>query len=150
LASIDNFGIGCGPQRYRAIAGLIEGLPGKMEVSRLFQVDMVKPAPDARLGKAVIDEITNGVGLLHRIARSDIPEVLQRFRDNFVSRYEQEEVPLLQVLDEDDGIGFAGSGETAVSSFCHPVLLRKLAEVLQRGEHEMELSSQDLSLLESQ
>ena len=32
------------PARYRRVARLLEALPGEVNLARLFQVDMVKPA----------------------------------------------------------------------------------------------------------
>ena len=117
--------------------------------SGFFGLGTRPDADDLRSGKPVIDEIVNGVELLHRIARPEVNEGLQRFRDSFVERYEQEEVPLLQALDEDDGLQFPAGAEADATPFCHPVLLRKLAEALQRGAHEIRLSPHDIALLES-
>lgn len=160
LAAIDGAGLGVEPQRYRAVADLLESLPAKVELSRLFQVDMFKPAPDATLGEGVVAEIAHGVELLHRLAVRPPADVLTRFREAFVERYDQREVPLIEALDEEIGIGFGTGGmaeplvrdlvfppadeETTTDSARQSFLLRKLSEALQHGAQEIVLEPRKL------
>src|SRR5262249_47538523 len=106
LEAIDAGGLGAEPARYRLLARLLESLPAEMNLARLFQVDLVKPGEAATLGHAVVAEIVRGVTLLHRLARRPREDPLARFREAFVSRYEGREIPLIEALDEDTGIGF--------------------------------------------
>ncbi len=106
LAALDAGGVGAEPQRYRDIARGLEALPAPVELPRLFQVDMVKPAPGATLGQAVVDEIARAVEALHRMAGPGGHDGLRRFREAFERRYETREVPLAEALDEESGIGF--------------------------------------------
>ena len=138
-------------------------LPAKVELSRLFQVDMVKPAPEATLGRAVLEEIIRGVGVLHRLAQRPRPDSLSRFREAFVSRYEQREVPLVEALDEEVGVGFGTSDETSpllkdlvfppaaeeigTEPARHMLLLRKLSEALQRGALVINLEPSELEAI---
>src|SRR5206468_886492 len=153
LAAIDASGLGVSPTRYRAVARSLEDLPVPVELPRLFQVDMIKPAPKATLGNAVITELLRGVELLHRLSRPNDHEELKRFRDAYFNRYESREVPLLEALDEEVGVGFGTGRETtpllAGLHFSSPrdetaawgarerFLLRKLSEALQSGAHEI-------------
>lgn len=107
LSTLDAAGVGVGTQHYRAIAGRLEALPAPVELSRLFQVDLVKPAPTATLGREILEELLRGVELLHRISREEPRDRLTQFTEDFVARYEDREVPLVHVLDEEAGIGFA-------------------------------------------
>src|SRR5207253_2550939 len=79
LAAIDAVGVGVPPERYREIARTFDDLPVKWKLSRLFQVDMFKPAPAVTLGKAPVREILTAVDVLHRLSwRRD--EALKQFR----------------------------------------------------------------------
>jgi thiopeptide-type bacteriocin biosynthesis protein len=167
LAAIDAEGLGSAPSRYRAVAQLLEALPARVELPRLFQVDMVKPAPHAALGSAVVAEIVRGVEILHRLARPPRQDTLGRFQEAFVTRYEEREVPLLEALDEEVGIGLKPSDapdadaspllkglafptapeETAPWGERERVLLGKLAEVLAQGSWQMELTHEDLDAM---
>jgi thiopeptide-type bacteriocin biosynthesis protein len=108
LAEVDKTGLGNAPEAYRRTAKLLADLPAKVELSRLVQVELIKPAPELALGRSVLAELSRGVKLLHRIARlprSELDE-LTRFREAFVARYEQRLVPLNEALDGEIGIGF--------------------------------------------
>jgi thiopeptide-type bacteriocin biosynthesis protein len=164
LAALDRKGVGIDPDAYRATARLLDGLPAKAEPSRLFQVDMLKPSAAATLGPEVVAEIARGVDLLHSLARRS-EDSLARFREAFLARYEGREVPLVEALDEDAGIGFdspgpAGDASPLLEGFAFPgpkaaplgdprlpVLLPKLHEALRRGERELTLTNEDLKAL---
>lgn len=98
--------LGVSPERYRALARGLEALPAPVELSRLFQVDMVKPATEAVLGPRPLAELARAVTLLHRLCPPGGTELLRGFRDAFQQRYEDREVPLVEALDEESGIGF--------------------------------------------
>jgi thiopeptide-type bacteriocin biosynthesis protein len=164
LAGLDAAGIGVSPDRYRDLARRLEELPAKVEPARLLQVDMVKPAVEATLGTDVVDEILSGVRLLQRLARRPRKDALAGFREKFVARYEGREVPLVEALDHEFGIGFDGvsNGEMESSSLLEgltfpqagdettewgkreAVLLRKLSRALTSGAREIELEPRDI------
>jgi thiopeptide-type bacteriocin biosynthesis protein len=166
LEALDATGLGVAPARYRAIARRLEDLPAPVELPRLFQVDLVKPAIEATLGRAVVDEIVRGVRLLQRLARRPASDALTRFREAFRRRYEGREVPLVEALDE-GGVGLAAldgsvredstllddlrfppaAEETVAWGRRESVLLCKLGEALAAGADEMVLTAQDLEEL---
>ncbi|HTL99240.1 MAG TPA: lantibiotic dehydratase, partial [Holophagaceae bacterium] len=170
LESMDGAGPGADPARYLEIADVLRALPAKVELSRLFQVDMAKPAPQAILGEAVVDEIRRAAALLHGLARVRSEDPLSRFRQAFTARYEGREMPLAQVLDEEIGIGLGLSGPGGESAplllglpFQGPeadgtvpwgpldqLLLAKLQDSARRGDRVLDLDPEGLKpLLES-
>ncbi|MGN6867158.1 MAG: lantibiotic dehydratase [Solirubrobacteraceae bacterium] len=109
LTALDADGLGQPAERYRRIAETLEQLPAKVELDRLFQVDMTKGNADATLGRDVANEILRGAELLWRVGyRSSGPTAIERFAERFAERYESERVPLMQALDPDVGISFDG------------------------------------------
>ena len=169
IARLDADGLGRAPEQYRAIARGLEALPAKVELPRLFQVDLQKPAGNASLGPDVIEEVVGAVGLLHRIAPKRAPVALERFRENFRKRYETREVPLVEALDEETGIGFESSsapsaeGSPVLEGLVFPAaneeggawtgrdafLLSKLGDALKAGATEISLAPADLDALEN-
>ncbi len=167
LADLDAAGLGAAPERYRAVAEALRELPTSVELSRLFQVDMVKPAESPRLAPVVIEELQRGMALLHRLFGRSRQENLERFRQDFADRYgEGRWVPLAEALDEETGIGFDRSEGGEAS----PLLLgldlgrppaestvpwgplqawqlRKLEETLTQGIQEIELTEKDVEKL---
>ena len=165
LAAIDAVGVGVPPERYREIARTFDDLPVKWKLSRLFQVDMFKPAPAVTLGKAPVREILTAVNVLHRLSwRRD--EALKQFRQAFEERYENREVSLAEALDEEAGIGFGSSREVAPLldglvfmdadddqlkvpwNNCLSLLQQKISDAHIRGNYEVRLSEDDLRTME--
>ena len=166
LAELDAGGPGAPPERYRAIAADLEALPTPVEMARLFQVDMVKPPAEATLGAPVLAEILRGLDLLRRLTPRSRQESLERFRKDFQERYgEQREAPLVEVLDEEIGIGFERSSEVGAEASpllrglalsppaaetSYPwgdrqaVLLARLHEAQAAGRQQVELTAEDV------
>ncbi len=112
LAELDGAGLGAAPERYHRLARMLAEA-GAAGSAGMFHVDLVKAGEGATLGGQVLDEIRRGVALLHRISRPRPPGDLDRFRDAFERRYEGREVPLLEALDGDAGVGFGPSVSSA-------------------------------------
>jgi lantibiotic biosynthesis protein len=168
LDTLDANGLGAAPERYLSIAEALRELPTSVELSRLFQVDLVKPAPEMHLGAAVVEEIQRGLSLLHRLFGRSRQEVLERFRQDFTDRYgDGRWVPLVEALDEETGIGFDRAELAEASPLLNGIYLgqhrtggatvpwgplqvwqlRKLEAALARGEQEIELTEEDAERL---
>ena len=166
LAELDAGGVGAPAERYRTIAADLEALPTKVEMARLFQVDMVKLPAEASLGPEVMAEIVRGVDLMRRLSGRARQESLERFRKDFQERYgEQREAPLVEVLDEEIGIGFERASDLGAEASpllrnlalsppaadtSYPwgprqsVLLAKMQEAQAGGLQQIELTAEDL------
>ena len=106
IADMDAQGLGRPLQSYRALHQLLDARPVSVELSRLVQADLYKPARRAAMSEALAQEVLRGVELLHLLTPLAENGALARFRDRFRERYEDREVPLLAALDEELGIGF--------------------------------------------
>ena len=166
LAALDAAGVGSSARAYLDVAKRLEELPCEVELPRLFQVDMVKPAPDAILGKNLVDEMTAAVAMLQKIAPAFPARALDKFRDAFVARFEEREIPLLVALDEESGLGYGHSGEASPLlegiplgaadggesrpfEQRHAVLLARFQDAIARGDREIVLGEEDLRRLEN-
>jgi lantibiotic biosynthesis protein len=170
LEAIDAEGLGSSPDRYRAVAELLKDLPAQPELSRLVQVDLLKPAEQATLGSRVVAELERGVRILHQLDPPQGPDGLSRFREEFAQRYGTREVPLVEALDEEIGIGFepsnsplaeaspllaglpfrGGDREARRWTRRDALLLGKLAQALAEGASEIALEASDLAALASE
>jgi thiopeptide-type bacteriocin biosynthesis protein len=166
LDDLDAGGLGADPAAYRSIADLLEPLPAKVDPKTLFQVDLIKPAPQITLGGNCLSEILGGVELLHRLWQPEGSGALERFRKAFVARYETKEVPLLEALDGDVGVGLGDPPSADAPAVLdgltlspkrrdltvawerrHDFLLRKLLESTAAGRHEIDLDESDIEAL---
>lgn len=98
-----------GPERYGMAVRPLDDLPVPTTHRRLLEVDLHKPGGPATLGTAVVAEVARGVERLWRLLPPAPPGGLTRFAEEFEVRYGGREVPLLEALDEESGIGFEAS-----------------------------------------
>ena len=168
LAAIDGAAPGNAPEVYRAVAQqLAAGVPTKPEPSRLFQVDLFKPNTVA-LDESVLGELRGAIDLLHKLT-PPTGDAWARFRQKFAARYESREVPLVEALDEEVGIGFGD--DTPITSapllggLTFPTrggdlgqvslgpreyhLMSLIAHALRSGATEIELTDDDIAKLSS-
>jgi thiopeptide-type bacteriocin biosynthesis protein len=113
LESLDQGGLGHAPAEYRTLAKELESLPGKVELSKLLQVDLFKTAPHATLGEEVLNLINRGVLLLHQMSPKPGGDAFTGFKERFKKRYDQRWMPLAEVLDPESGIGTSQPAEGA-------------------------------------
>ncbi len=164
LERLDRRGLGASPAEYRRVESIFEDQPAKPESSRLFQLDLTKPAR-ATLGGAVVDEIARALEQVAKLTPGVHDDPLDRFRAAFAERYEDREVPLAEALDEEIGIGF-GVGHAAESAPLlaglklgprngagppledrHRLLLHLVGHALRDGRRELELSPSEIDAL---
>jgi hypothetical protein len=118
LAAIDRAPLGETVGRYFPLAEELKPLGTAYELKYLFQTDMVKPVRTCSFERRLGADILSGLTLLNRLTLPARETDLSRFREAFLERYEQREVPLLEVLDTEMGIGYiqgiAGAGDVAL------------------------------------
>lgn len=160
LAALDRTPLGSPSESYLEVARELGALPAEVKLSRLFQVDLYKPVVHAELGEEVIDAALRGIEVLYAMApAADQNEVFRNFIGELTKRYEAQEIPLVEALDEEHGIGFSKSQapgaepspllEDVVFASAAPdrtgwsvrerALLQLLLDAGARGEQEIEL-----------
>jgi lantibiotic biosynthesis protein len=148
LAAIDGDGVGVDPERYRVVGRSLDELPVSPGHSVPVQVDLIKPAARATLGRPVVREFARAAELLQRLSRQPQQTELSRFREAFESRYGEQLVPLVEALDDEVGVGFAQpAGTQLLWTAREELLLRKVTEAAGAGAAEIELGAGELDRL---
>ncbi len=166
LAAVDADGVTAAPERHERALSLLEELGVPVKPGRTLQVDMTMGSAEPVLAAGVLDEIVRGVDLLRRLSPVFTETELDAFRSAFAERYEQREVPLLEALDEELGVGFrrdptAGDPSPLLEGLKFPGagqrerpvgareqrLLELLHRALRSGSHEIALEREDLDVL---
>ena len=109
LQQIDHLGR-CDVTKYRALISLINALEVPFEENKLFQTDLVKSITDNQLSDRFQKELIEGLTVLNKLGTFKENANLQSFAKKFYERYEENEMPLLQVLDTETGIGYLDYG----------------------------------------
>ena len=168
LRTIDSRPPGTTLDVYQEIIVLIRELGIPFEPKYLFQTDLFKPAGKSELDRSLTEDLHALLVFLNRFTpRTRIESNLTRFKDAFYARYEESEVPLMQALDNELGLGYpvsegdtgdinplvddlalAGAGlarpQTFVKSANEDRLRRKYAEALRNGDRQIDLSDADV------
>jgi hypothetical protein len=106
LKQMDTQPIGKSIEFYQQAEEIVKTTGTTYEKNYLFQLDMFKPVENATLSTKIADEILEAIAFMNRITFSPKETLLKKFADNFYERYEEREMPLLQVLDVESGIGY--------------------------------------------
>jgi thiopeptide-type bacteriocin biosynthesis protein len=166
IAAIDAR-VGNDPAAYHAVADGLRTVAGDVNVGRLFQVDLARPAPGLTLSDAIAAELVRVIETLHRIYPSGGETELDTFRTAFHERFEDREVPLVVALDEELGVGFGPSAGPSAEGAplladLEPAadteragkwerrdshLLSLLLEARTAGSNEIRLTEADLAIL---
>lgn len=99
----------------------------------LFQVDMRIGTTSNRISKRTIEELTREVEELSVINRAKIPNDLLSFRRKFLARYGDRQVPLLEAIDHESGIGY---GEVAIGIAEDNPLIQGLGKLWDKQSHD--------------
>ncbi|MDR2585332.1 MAG: lantibiotic dehydratase family protein [Prevotellaceae bacterium] len=108
LTHIDQQPIGVTQNIYPVIIQNVEQTKVEAEIKYLFQTDMYKPVRQASVSQNIINDIQQTLLFLNKITSLPARSNLSQFKENFYKRYEEIEMPLLFVLDNELGIGYAG------------------------------------------
>jgi len=107
LQEIDRQGVESLCAAYRTATPHLLSLLDGADQKHLFHVDLRRDAPELGLPASLCTEILRAVEVLRRITSPPWPQgPLAEFRRRFTERYGDRDVPLMEALDEDSGIGF--------------------------------------------
>ncbi|MCT7368511.1 lantibiotic dehydratase [Mycolicibacterium llatzerense] len=113
LARLDAAGVGNPPATYGLVAETLLNLTGGDDDAHLVQVDLHRAGAGLTLGSDDVALLTEAVDLLHRLSQGFEDPALARFKAEFAARYEDREVPVMEALDEEMGIGYDRSTHPA-------------------------------------
>ena len=116
LSQIDNLGPGAPISLYEKITAQVETYQIELGTIPLFQSDLVKPVQDLVLGHGAIEELKKCIALLEKITPASQNPRQKKFKEEFTKRYEEEELPLLTVIDSELGIGYPASDHSQLDN----------------------------------
>lgn len=145
LNYIDSQNVGRNLCLYKEIENDIKSLNIAYQRQYLFQTDTNVQPVSAKLSKEIVESIKEGVEVLNNLTLKIDDPRLSDFAKEFYSRYEDEEIPLIEALDPDIGIGFSNLIPGNVDF--HP-LIDQIPNNAEIEDPILEMSQVDLFFLE--
>lgn len=110
---------------YQSIIQMIKKVGIAFNENCLFQVDMIRDLKESTIGRDIVDGLKSAMVFLNRISLVNKKDKLEQFKQAFQNRYEDREIPLMEALDSELGIGYSISDSTAnlsplLNDFCMP------------------------------
>lgn len=110
--------------KYLEIAKDLEKLDTKYDLKYLYQTDKFIKTNICVLDKEIKEDLQTALKLFNRISSKIANPNLEKFKEDFLQRYEMKEVPLLQALDNESGIGYAlGNGIGDISALVDDLMI---------------------------
>ena len=91
---------------YQDVVREIRMRNGTYAEKMIFQSDLIKPVQVFFLNTCVMEELKTGISFLSNFCATNERLHLRKFKEEFHKRYEDLEVPLLEVLDPESGLGY--------------------------------------------
>ena len=120
LKTIDNSTLGSKMEIYEDVKNIIKKLDTEFDEKFLFQTDLFLKSESNFLNKSIKDDLYLGIEILNKITDKYKNDSLENFKNNFYSRYEEEEIPLYEALDPEIGIGYGN--KTNINSDINPLI----------------------------
>jgi len=108
---------------YRKIMETLRTLDTPIEENQLFQTDSYKDTSVCMLDSKLQGKILEVVDFLNKFTHPEEPPDRKKFKENFTQAYEDAELPLLEVLDTESGIGYTGKDTQGIHQLIDDVQL---------------------------
>jgi len=108
---------------YEKVKNKLDILKTKYDDKYLFQADLSLKMEKCELNGAICDDVLDVVSFLCRVNPYGDNNNLARFREAFYNRYEDQEIPLAQVLDTESGIGYLQNTYYGVTPFVDDIVI---------------------------
>lgn len=173
LKRIDQHPPGLNTKFYHDIIDKLGKINTDYEIKYLFQADMIKPTKTLSLNKELVDLVQEGIEVLNIFTQDTPINNLTKFKNAFRKKYEDKEVPLLQALDTESGIGFLqnsrslngdlnpliddiilpefkSTSQTIEWNIIHSYLFQKYLSAIKQGDYQVTLTDIDIVNLKAE
>ncbi len=151
-------------ERYREIMAILNKLELVFDESKLFQTDSIRVLKDRDISLLIQQELTTSLDMINKITGDRENENLQSFARRFYDRYEDKEMPLLEVMDTETGIGYLENSHGDITPLVEDIvppnreteqkyawgkldrlLSQKLVEATRENKSQIEITDKDLT-----
>ncbi len=165
LMTLDRHSLGLPVREYQDILREMKRLDKSINERTAFRINLKKEGGEGKLSRRVAAAVRRGVRVLNKLRPRNTEDNIARFARRFFARYDQEEVPLLEVFDADIGLDYLNNqqikddcplldefpllGSTANSqryewNARERFLLRKVLRAAKENKYEITLRDEEL------
>ncbi|MFA8451732.1 MAG: lantibiotic dehydratase family protein [Bacteroidales bacterium] len=166
LDNVDAQDLGADIKDYRAISDAFRKTGTKFEEKYFYQVDMAKIPERCRLDTSIAEDCLKAISVLNKLSPKRPETTLEKFQNKFEERYETREMPILDVLDTEMGIGYGpdsdqgdiaplvdnimitpkevGFEKVMINRSLQTYLMRKFIEGITSSNNETEITDDEL------
>ena len=101
--------------QYQTIFNNLKNILPAITETNLFQTDLFKQTETSSVSLATQQTIKNTLAFLNKITPPHQNKTLDEFKTRFRERYEDSEIPLLQALDTETGIGYPNKDTNGIN-----------------------------------
>lgn len=157
------------PEHYEDIFIKLAALNVPIVKNKLFQVDLTGSPHQLQLPENLQSCLLEAVDVLSMFSSRSVNQRLETFKNRFVDRYGSQEVQLMDVLDQESGIGYSNQSVGINSALTEDLILtnsdfeetiigkdevqrfkyRKLLEAQKNGSYTVNISPEEIKQLAS-
>lgn len=128
------------PAAYQQVIEMARSLNVSINEKYLFQTDTFRPDGKTILSEHLQEDILEAMDVLCALNPIRSNENLQSFAKNFYTRYEEREIPILEALDTESGVGYQVKQKNGFSPLLDGLVLNKrYADYFGIDVHKQEL-----------
>jgi thiopeptide-type bacteriocin biosynthesis protein len=109
INNINTMPIGAGLEAYQELYKI--GICNELGINNFSYTDYYRKTLGATLSKNITNEAIRILGFLSHIPNTTKDVLLDKFKRLFIERYEEREIPILEALDPEMGLGYPVSGQ---------------------------------------
>lgn len=109
---------------YKAIHSNLKTLGASIREGELFQVDLFKIPTESSINSNIQQKLFSSLEFLNKLTSKKENYNLKRFKENFYTQYENMEVPLLEALDTETGVGYLGKDTNGINLFLDDLFIQ--------------------------
>ncbi len=104
MFEIDSIPIGQATSKYFQISNRLKEFNSNIEEKYLFQANLIKTTRNCQLSEDTVDSVFKGLDIINKLTFKTENTFITKFINSFIDRYEDREIPLLKVLDNEVGL----------------------------------------------
>jgi hypothetical protein len=138
LEKLDSTSIGNGIDLYSEITQKVKEIDLEIDEKYLLQTDLILATEENAIDQRLVADLGNALSVINKLTTAQNVTALTKFRDAFIERYDEREIPLALALDNEVGIGFI-QNNSAIPNDHAPLVDDLIIPISKNGKNVVKL-----------